>query len=170
MAARLTIGRVAAAAGSKVQTIRYYEQIGLLPSPPRSEGNQRLYGQEDIRRLAFIRHARELGFPLQAIRDLMSLADQPEQSCEAADAIARAQLKEVERRIERLQALRAELERMIVQCQGGRIADCRIIEVLSDHALCETADHAGPPPDASLRIDAAEDGNMIAEANHPPHL
>ena len=149
MATRLTIGRVAEAAGCKVQTVRYYEQIGLLPCPPRSEGNQRLFGHEDIRRLAFIRHARALGFPLQAIRDLLSLGDEPEQSCEAADTIAKAQLGDVERRIECLQALRGELERMLAQCRGGRIADCRVIEVLSDHALCETVDHAVPGSDAS---------------------
>ena len=149
MTTRLTIGRASQAAGCKVQTVRYYEQIGLLPSPPRSEGNQRLYGPEDIRRLAFIRHARQLGFPLQAIRDLLSLGGEPEQSCEAADAIAKTQLGDVERRIERLLALRRELERMIEQCRGGRIADCRVIEVLGDHALCETPDHAVPATDAS---------------------
>lgn len=145
----MTIGRAAEAADCKVQTVRYYEQIGLLPIPPRSEGNQRLYGPEDILRLAFIRHARQLGFPLQAIRDLLSLGDEPEQSCQAADAIAKTQLDDVERRIERLQALRSELERMIEQCRGGRIADCRIISVLGDHALCETLDHAAPATDAS---------------------
>jgi len=140
MPEKLTIGRVAEAVGCKVQTVRYYEQIGLLPVPIRSDGNQRLYGEADIRRLAFIRHARELGFPLKSIRDLMSLADKPEQSCEAADVIARKQLSDVERRIDRLQALRGELERMIEQCRGGRIANCRVIEILSDHALCATVD------------------------------
>ena len=140
----LTIGRVADATGCKVQTIRYYEQIGLLPEPARSEGNQRLYGKATIDRLAFIRHARELGFRLEAIRDLLSLADRPDQSCEAADAIASQQLREVEHRIARLQALKLELERMVVQCHGGRIADCRVIEVLSDHSLCQTDDHVHP--------------------------
>lgn len=144
MANALTIGRMAEAAGCKVQTIRYYEQIGLLPSPPRSEGNQRLYQQADIRRLTFIRHARELGFPLQAIRDLMSLADKPEQSCESADAIAKTQLGEVKRRIDRLQALRIELERMIELCRGGRIAECRVIEILGDHTQCIASNHATP--------------------------
>ena len=144
MASRLTIGRLAQAAGCKVQTVRYYEQIGLLPPPARSEGNQRLYARSDVDRLAFIRHARELGFPLQAIRDLLSLSDEPEQSCAAADSIARDQLEQVERRIARLEALKSELERMIAQCQGDRIAECRVIEVLSDHSLCETEDHGRP--------------------------
>lgn len=143
MAANRTIGRVAEAAGCKVQTVRYYEQIGLLPHPPRSEGNQRLYGKADVERVAFIRHARELGFPLAAIRDLLSLADQPDQSCEAADTIAKAQLRQVENRIVRLQALKQELERMLDHCSGGKIATCRVIEVLSDHSLCHAATH-GP--------------------------
>lgn len=137
----LTIGRVADAAGCKVQTIRYYEQIGLLPLPSRSEGNQRLYDDKAIERLSFIRHARELGFPLQAVRDLISLSDNPDNSCEAADAIAQEQLVDVNRKIQHLQALRLELERMIEQCKGDRIADCRVIETLGDHRLCEADDH-----------------------------
>lgn len=140
----LTIGRVADAAGCKVQTVRYYEQIGLIPAPPRSSGNQRVYDSSAIHRLTFIRHARELGFPLQAIRDLISLSDNPDQSCEAADVIAKAQLDEVDLRIRRLGALRNELERMVEQCKGGQIADCRVLEVLSDHSLCATEDHSSP--------------------------
>lgn len=143
MATNLTIGRVAEAAGCKVQTVRYYEQIGMLPSPARSEGNQRLYEKADVERVTFIRHARELGFALAAIRDLLSLADQPDQPCEAADAIARAQLRQVENRIARLEALKGELERMVRECSGGRIATCRVIEVLSDHSLCQAETH-GP--------------------------
>jgi DNA-binding transcriptional MerR regulator len=140
----LTIGRVADAAGCKVQTVRYYEQIGLIPAPPRSSGNQRVYDSSAIHRLTFIRHARELGFPLQAIRDLISLSDNPDQSCEAADVIAKAQLDEVDLRIRRLGALRNELERMVEQCKGGQIADCRVLEVLSNHSLCATEDHSSP--------------------------
>ena len=144
MPAPLTIGRIAESVGCKVQTIRYYEQVGLLPRPARSAGNQRIYGKPDLDRLAFIRHARGLGFSLDAIRDLLSLSDKPDQACDAADAIARAQLNEVERRIARLQALKTELHRMIEQCRGGRIADCRVIEVLGDHSLCQTDDHTQP--------------------------
>jgi DNA-binding transcriptional MerR regulator len=133
---QVTIGHLAREAGIKVQTIRYYEQIGLLPAAPRSDGNQRLYDEPARYRLAFVRHARELGFPLQAIRDLLSLSDHPEQSCEAADAIAREQLGAVEARLARLTALQAELQRMVAHCARGTIADCRVIEVLSDHSLC----------------------------------
>jgi DNA-binding transcriptional MerR regulator len=138
----LTIGKLSQASGVKVPTIRYYEEIGLLPEAERSGGNQRLYGRKAQERLTFIRHARELGFPLDAIRDLLSLSDRPDQSCAAADAIASAQLAAVEARIARLTALKAELERMLVQCAGGVIADCRVIEVLGDHAK-SCADHSG---------------------------
>lgn len=136
----LTIGKLGEAAGVKVPTIRYYEQIGLLPEPERSAGNQRLYGSKALDRLAFIRHARALGFPLEAIRDLLSLSDNPGQSCAAADVIAKQQLAAVKARIARLTALRSELERMITQCAQGTIADCRVIEVLGDHSQC-TQDH-----------------------------
>lgn len=139
----LTIGKLGEAAGVKIPTIRYYEQIGLLPEPERSAGNQRLYGRSALDRLAFIRHARDLGFPLEAIRDLLSLSDRPDQSCAAADIIAKEQLAAVEARIARLRALKAELERMITQCARGTIADCRVIESLSDHAHCARDHHAG---------------------------
>lgn len=132
----LTIGKLGEAAGVKVPTIRYYEQIGLLPEPERSTGNQRLYGQSALQRLAFIRHSRELGFPLEAIRRLLSLSDRPDQPCATVDAIAKDQFAAVEARIARLTALKAELERMITQCAQGTIAECRIIEVLGDHAHC----------------------------------
>ena len=136
----LTIGKLGQAAGVKVPTIRYYEQIGLLHEPDRSGGNQRLYPRAALDRLSFIRHARELGFPLEAIRDLLSLSDSPDQSCAAADAIATRQLQSVRARISRLRALDTELERMVDQCACGTISDCRVIEVLGDHALC-THDH-----------------------------
>lgn len=138
----LTIGLLAGRTGCKVQTIRYYEQIGLMPEPLRTAGNQRRYGPQHLERLAFIRHSRELGFPLDTIRKLLSLSDDPGQSCDAADRIARAQLGQVESRIARLRALKAELKRMIVQCQGGKIADCRVIEVLADHTHCLARHHA----------------------------
>jgi len=137
----LTIGKLGKAAGVKLPTIRYYEQIGLLPEPERSAGNQRLYGRPTLDRLAFIRHARDLGFPLEAIRDLLSLSDRPDQSCAQADTIAKEQLVAVEARIARLTALKAELERMITQCAQGTIENCRVIEALSDHASCAHGHH-----------------------------
>lgn len=145
----LTIGKLSDVAGVKVPTIRYYEQIGLLPEAERSAGNQRLYGNRAMDRLTFIRHARELGFPLDAIRDLLSLSDRPDQSCAEADTIAKAQLAAVEARILRLTALKSELERMVVQCAGGVIADCRVIEVLGDHSQCHS-DHPHHAAESAL--------------------
>jgi len=142
----LTIGKLAAETGVKVPTVRYYEQIGLLPPPERSSGNQRLYGPLARQRLAFIRHARALGFPLDAIRDLLSLSDRPDPPCSAADAIAKAQLAAVQARITQLKALEQELQRMVAQCAHGTIADCRVIEVLGDHGQC-AHDHDPVPMD-----------------------
>lgn len=135
------IGEAARRSGVKVPTIRFYEQIGLLPAPPRSEGNRRRYWPGELRRLAFIRHARELGFETQAIRALLTLQDDPSQSCATADAIARARLGEVEQRIRSLTALKAELETMIESCRQGRIDKCRVIEVLADHGQCRHPHH-----------------------------
>ncbi len=139
-----TIGRLAKDTGCKVQTIRYYEEVGLMPIPSRTAGNQRRYGPRHVERLAFIRHGRQLGFPLEAIRELLKLADSGEQPCEGADSIARTQLKEVESRIARLLALKVELNRMVEQCAGGQVADCRVIEVLSDHSQCLHVNHLKP--------------------------
>jgi len=135
----LTIGTLSRKTGTKVQTVRYYEQIGLLREPGRTEGGQRRYEEADLDRLAFIRHARQLGFALDAIRELLELSDHPQQSCADADSIARRQLKQVEQRLLRLQALQKELKRMIVECSGDRVADCRVLEVLRDHSECLTA-------------------------------
>ena len=145
----LSIGAAAREAGCKVQTLRYYEDLGLLPKPLRTRGNQRVYGAEHLKRLAFIRHARELGFPLEAIRELLSLEGRPEQSCAEADAIAGAHLAAVERKIKALTALRGELKRMVQSCRRGRIAECRVIEVLADHshAQCASPAHAGLRPE-----------------------
>jgi DNA-binding transcriptional MerR regulator len=127
----IPIGVASIRSGVRVPTIRYYEDIGLLPAPPRTKSNRRHYDAADLRRLVFIRHARELGFEIDAIRALLNIQDNPDQSCEAVDAIARARLAEVERRIEILLKLKAELKRMIASCSRGRVAHCRIIEALA---------------------------------------
>ena len=133
----LAIGKAAERSGVKVPTIRYYEEIGLLPAPPRTDGNRRLYDGTDISRLAFIRHARELGFELDAIRTLLHLQDEPNQSCASADAIAGARLDDVRRRIASLRALEAELQRMVDGCSHGHVETCRVIEILADHGECQ---------------------------------
>ncbi len=134
----IAIGKLAERAATKVQTIRYYEEIGLIRPFSRTEGGHRLYGPEDVKRLKFIRHARELGFGIDMIRELLTLSDTPETSCSAADAIARAQLEQVEIRLEKLKALRKELRRMVEECAHDRVSQCRVIEILSDHRHCSS--------------------------------
>lgn len=135
------IGEAAKHSGVKVPTIRYYEQIGLLAAPARSDGNRRHYDASDLHRLTFIRHARELGFEIDAIRTLLLLQDDPNQPCATADGIAKARLADVEQRIRSLTALKAELQAMIEGCSHGQVAACRVIEVLADHGQCQHAGH-----------------------------
>lgn len=136
----LRIGDLARSTGTTVETIRYYERIGLLAEPGRTEGNYRAYATRDLKRLRFIRHARGLGFEVSEIRSLLDLADNPDRDCGEADIIATGHLQSVEAKIEQLQLLQTELTRMVGACRGGRAADCRVLEVLGDHSLC-AADH-----------------------------
>ena len=121
-------------------TIRYYEQIGLLAALPRTEGNRRLYDAGDLRRLRFIRHARELGFEIEPIRELLALAGEPDRPCESADRIAAAHLADIDHKIARLTALRAEVARMTA-CTNHSVAECRVIEALGDHGACLSQTH-----------------------------
>lgn len=137
----LSIGELSRRTGVKVPTIRYYEQIGLLAPPPRTQGRQRRYGAEEASRLDFIRHARELGFEIVAIRELLELSGEPETSCAGADEIARRHMTAIERKIAELGALRDELGRMIDECRHGRVCECRVIQVLADHRQCAHERH-----------------------------
>ena len=143
--AAYAIGDLARQTGTKVETIRWYERDGIMPAPVRTAGGHRVYTQADLDRLAFIRHARELGFPLEDVRELLRLADEPERPCAESDAIARTHLEAVRSRIARLQALEAELVRMVAACGHGRVAECRVIEVLADqsHTHCLHDGHGG---------------------------
>ena len=132
--AEFTIGHLARQTGVKVPTIRYYEEVGLLPKPRRSPANQRLYGGAHLMRLSFIRHCRELGFSQATIRELLKLSDRPDLPCDSVAEIARVQRDEMDARIARLTELRSELDRMITACAGGPIKDCRIVEALVGHA------------------------------------
>lgn len=133
-AARLAIGDLARMTGTKVNTIRFYEEGGLLPQAERSASGRRIYRDADTKRLAFIRQSRNLGFPLDAVRELLTLADDSSQSCEAVDRIARVHLAEIDRKIADLSALRSELSRIIGSCSHGTVADCKIIETLAPRA------------------------------------
>lgn len=135
----LSIGELSRRTGVKVPTIRYYEQMGLIAAAERTKGNQRRYGQAELEQLRFIRHARELGFSLEAISALIDLQAEPGRPCAEARAIAAAQLEQVRSRIRRLQALEQELARITHRCSGeGTLEDCYVLAALADHGLCDT--------------------------------
>ncbi|MGE4302634.1 MAG: helix-turn-helix domain-containing protein [Novosphingobium sp.] len=129
-----TIGELGKATSTNVETIRYYERIGLLAKPERTSGNYRSYGKAELGRLSFIRRARDLGFPLDRVRALLSLSDDRTRNCAMVDALARDHLAEVERKIADLTALRSELSALLDTCDGGTVGDCRIIEALAPPA------------------------------------
>jgi len=129
---QIGIGDLAKSTGTKVVTVRYYEQIGLLPLPSRTAGNYRTYSKEDMRRLRFIRRCRDLGFALDQIRDLLRLSSRKDEECAEVDRITAQHLIEIEQKISDLKRLAEELRRLNNCCKGkGIIADCRIIEALS---------------------------------------
>lgn len=126
------IGDLARETGVKVVTIRYYEQIGVLPIAKRTSGNYRSYGADQVQRLRFVRRCRDLGFSLDQIRDLLRLSAQDGPSCAEVCRIAELQEKSVKDKISDLQRLAKELRRISASCNGRRsMAECRIIEALS---------------------------------------
>jgi len=133
----LSIGVLSRRTGVKVPTIRYYEQMGLISAPERSEGNQRRYSLQELDRLSFIKHARDLGLPIDDIRELLELSAHPELPCADADRIANEHLASVKKRISQLKRLEAELQRIATSCNADSIGDCYVIRSLSDHLLCE---------------------------------
>jgi DNA-binding transcriptional MerR regulator len=125
-----TIGRLSEQTGVKVETIRYYEKIGLLQEPQRTAAGYRRYDAAHLRRLQFIRRGRSLGFSIEAIRTLSVLTERPEQSCSAADYLACAHLAEIEGKIADLRRLRDEV-RALTHCHADSVAACRIIDALN---------------------------------------
>lgn len=153
-----SIGKLAALTGVKVPTIRFYEQIGIMPVPQRTASDRRLYDDAALRRLSFIRHARQLGFDLDSIRSLLNLVDEPGRPCSEANAIAERHLDAVVNKIAQLEALKCELSRMTVECSGGRVSDCKVIEVLNDHDRC-VGDHKGNEPNVPGAARASNTGS-----------
>lgn len=128
----MKIGEVARVTGTKVETVRYYERIGLLPKPDRTGGNYRSYQPRDVDRLRFVRTARGLGFDIADIRSLLDLSEHPERDCGKVDQITTSHLAAIENKIRQLELLQQELVRMLRQCRGGQVADCRILFALSE--------------------------------------
>ena len=133
-----SIGELSKQTLVKVPTIRYYEEIGILEPAERTEGNQRRYDAAGLERLSFIRHARELGFSIEAITSLIELQEHPDRSCSEATEIATAQLADVRLKIRKLKKLEKELARISTGCEGiGVSADCYVLTALADHKLCK---------------------------------
>lgn len=136
-----SIGELSKRTKVKVPTIRYYEEMGLLAEVERTSGNQRRYDKAGLERLSFIRHARDLGFSIEAISSLIELQDHPDRSCKTATDIAVSQLADVRGKIKRLKLLEKELTRISKSCDGHSIAgDCYVLASLADHELC-SKDH-----------------------------
>jgi MerR family mercuric resistance operon transcriptional regulator len=128
----LTRGTLAVRSGCNIETIRYYERIGILPPPPRTEGGHRLYGQDLIKRLTFVRRSRELGFTLEEIRQLLRLVDGSNYTCAQVETLAHAHAHDIREKIADLRKLKSVLEAMASQCTGGEVPECPIIDALFD--------------------------------------
>lgn len=127
--AGLTIGVLAREAGVNVETVRYYQRRGLLAEPGRPAGGVRRYGAVEIARLRFIRRARDTGFSLDEVAELLRLARTP--NCRGARSIAARKLEQVEARMAELERLRAALQTLVAQCDAGEDRHCAIIDRLS---------------------------------------
>ena len=127
---RLSIGKVAARTGCHIETIRYYEKEDLLPAPGRTQGGHRLYTADLVERLVFIRRSRELGFSMEEIRQLLSLVDGDQVSCDRVQTIAEAHLDDIRSKIADLRKMENSLCELSSQCSGDDVPECPIIAVL----------------------------------------
>lgn len=132
----LSIGMLSRRAGVKIPTIRYYEEIGLMVVAERTSGGQRRYRVQDLERLNFIRHARDLGLGIEAIRDLLRLSAHGENPCADIDRIAVEHLANVRAKIKHLRKLEKELKRIVSACQSDTVGECYVVQSLADHGLC----------------------------------
>lgn len=131
----LLIGELARRAGLGITTIRFYERRGLLPVPERTAAGYRLYPDASVARLRFIQRAKELGFSLEEIAELLSLSQDPASDCNDIRRRAAAKLAAVETRIERLQRIHTALRQLLTQCpEDGSTAECPILIALNDDA------------------------------------
>ena len=134
MMMKMTIGSLSKQTGCKVETIRYYERIGLLADPPRTGGGHRLYREDHTKRLTFIRRSRELGFTLKQIRELLALVDGTSYTCAEVQAITLVHLGEVRKKLSDLRRLEGILAGMAEQCTGGKIPECAVVDALFEPA------------------------------------
>lgn len=130
--AKMTRGRLARRTGCNIETVRYYERIGMLPEPPRSQGGHRIYGEPHLRRLRFIRRSRELGFSLEEIRGLLGLVDGGAYSCGEVKALTLDHVVDIRGKIADLRRMKLVLEDMASRCEAGEVPDCPVIDALFD--------------------------------------
>jgi MerR family mercuric resistance operon transcriptional regulator len=128
--AELTIGALSKETGCNIETIRYYERIGLMPRAPRTSGGHRLYDRERLKRLIFIRRSRELGFTLEEVRTLLKLVDGGRYTCAEVRTITIDHLGVVRRKIADLKRLERTLGDIVSRCKGGRVPECPIVDAL----------------------------------------
>jgi MerR family copper efflux transcriptional regulator len=134
----LTIGEVAEQAHVHVETLRYYERRGLVARPPRSASNYRLYAEDTVRRVRFIKRAQELGFSLNDIKELLSLRADPEAGCAEVRARAEAKMKQIDAKIGALTAMKHALSTLVTECSGeGPLSDCPILESLETQEVTQ---------------------------------
>jgi len=126
----MSIGELSRKTGCKIETIRYYEKTGLMPAPPRSEGGHRVYAEDHLKRLIFIRRGRELGFSMEQLKGLLSMMDAKRLSCGEVAAEVEVHLAAVRKRIDALQRLEHTLSATLAQCHRGGQPDCPIIDAL----------------------------------------
>ena len=135
---RLTIGNVAKQAKVRIETLRYYERERLVASPPRSQSNYRLYPEDTVRRVQFIKRAQELGFSLKEIKELLSLRAEPNTSCVDIRNRALAKINDIEQKMRTLKAMKHALTQLVEECPGqGVITDCPILEALNIERVYE---------------------------------
>ena len=126
----MKIGELAKNAECKVETIRYYEKIGLLPNPERTEGGYREYIDSHLRRLVFIRRSRELGFTIEEIRALLELVDGGSYTCVDIQALTMEHLENIRQKIADLKKLEKSLAKIASQCSGEKVPECPVIDAL----------------------------------------
>jgi MerR family mercuric resistance operon transcriptional regulator len=126
----MLIGQLSDLTGVKIETIRYYERIGIMPKPRRSEGGQRLYDEAQLKHLRFVKRSRLIGFSLEEIRSLLSLNDQEALNCNEVYSLTKEHLKEVQNKILELETIEKSLKDLAKQCSRGSKPDCPIIDML----------------------------------------
>jgi MerR family transcriptional regulator, mercuric resistance operon regulatory protein len=148
---RLTIGTLSERTGGNIETIRYYERIGLMPRAARSNGGHRLYGEDHVKRLGFIRRSRELGFTLDQIRTLLGLVDGRRYTCAQVKRVTVEHLEEIHRKVADLRAIERVLKDMAAQCDGGAVPKCAVIDALFDQPQDMGSNILGSRPRRSKR-------------------